>query len=78
MINRQTVKRHFSKSASTYNASAVMQQEVAERLAERLPLFKMTPERIIDLGAGTGFLSGHIAAAYPQATLDAIDLAHTM
>jgi malonyl-CoA O-methyltransferase len=78
MINRQTVKRHFSKSAHTYNASAVMQQEVAERLAERLPLFKMTPERIIDLGAGTGFLSQHIRSFYPNSQLTLVDLSLPM
>lgn len=78
MINRQTVKRHFSKSAHTYNASAVMQKEVAERLAERLPLFKIIPERMIDLGAGTGFLSQHIRSFYPNSQLTLVDLSLPM
>lgn len=78
MINRHSVKRHFSKSAHTYNAAAVMQKEVAERLAERLPLFKMTPEHIIDLGAGTGFLSQHIRTYYPESLLTQVDLSLQM
>jgi malonyl-CoA O-methyltransferase len=55
-----------------------MQKEVAERLAERLPLFKMTPEHIIDLGAGTGFLSQHIRTYYPESLLTQVDLSLQM
>lgn len=78
MINRHSVKRHFSKSAHTYNASAVMQKEVSDRLAERLPFFKITPTQIVDLGAGTGFLSQHIRSFYPSSHLTLVDLSLPM
>jgi malonyl-CoA O-methyltransferase len=78
MINRHSVKRHFSRSAHTYDAAAVMQKLVAERLAERLPLFKMTPERILDLGAGTGLFSQQLRAQYPKARLILADLSLQM
>jgi len=78
MIDRSAVKRHFSRAAHSYDAAAVMQREVAERLAERLPLFNISPQRICDLGTGTGFLAQHMTQAYPDAHLYAVDLSPTM
>ena len=78
MIDRSAVRRHFSRASSSYDAAAILQKEVASRLAERLPLLKIKPERIVDLGAGTGFLSQHIQVHYPQAQLLAVDLSEQM
>ena len=78
MIDRHAVKRHFSRAAQSYDAAAVMQKEVANRLAERLPLFALTPKTICDLGSGTGFLSQHIVQAYPLATLFSVDISSNM
>jgi malonyl-CoA O-methyltransferase len=78
VIDRAAVRRHFSRAATQYDAAAVLQKEVASRLNERLPLIKITPQRVVDLGAGTGFLSQHIHAQYPQAQLIAIDLSAQM
>lgn len=78
MIDRQAVAKHFDRAAHSYDAAAVLQQEVAARLAERLPLIKLQPEQVIDLGAGTGFLSTHLLATYPQAQLWAVDLSECM
>lgn len=78
MIDRHAVRRHFSRACASYDAAAILQKEVANRLAERLPLLKIKPSRIVDLGAGTGFLSQHIQAHYPQAQLLAVDLSEQM
>lgn len=78
MIDRAAVKRHFSRASHSYDAAAVMQREVAERLAERLPLFNLIPQTICDLGAGTGFLSQHLLGAYPKANVYAVDLSRDM
>jgi malonyl-CoA O-methyltransferase len=78
VIDRSAVRRHFSRASTSYDASAIVQKEIASRLAERLPLLKINPTRIVDLGAGTGFLSAHIQAQYPQAQLLAVDLSEQM
>jgi malonyl-CoA O-methyltransferase len=78
MISRRTVAQHFSRAALSYDAAAVLQKEVANRLAERFPLLRIQPEQIMDLGAGTGFLSVHLCQQYPQAHLYAVDLSEAM
>lgn len=78
MIDRRAVAQHFSRAAQSYDAAAVLQKEVALRLAERWPLVKMQPQQIMDLGAGTGFLTQHLRQHYPQAQSVAVDLSETM
>lgn len=78
MIDRHAVAKHFNRAANSYDAAAVLQQEVANRLAERFPLVKLQPEHIIDLGAGTGFLATHLLQQYPSAQVWAIDLSEGM
>src|SRR4051794_6805081 len=45
---------------------------------ELLPAEPERPLRVLDLGAGTGLLSGMIAATYPQAHITLIDIAPEM
>jgi malonyl-CoA O-methyltransferase len=78
VVDRRAVASHFSRAAKHYDAAAVLQKEVSERLSERLPLLKIQPGCIVDLGAGTGFLSEQVRSYYPQATLIAVDLSAVM
>jgi tRNA (cmo5U34)-methyltransferase len=45
---------------------------------EALALATTPPQRILDLGAGTGLLSRHVADAYPHAELHLLDAAPAM
>jgi len=47
--------------------------EVARRMAERLPVIKLRPERIIDWGASLGASRALLAATYPRARLIAVE-----
>ena len=47
--------------------------EVARRMAERLPLIKLRPARVIDWGAFLGASRAVLTAAYPQARLLAVE-----
>lgn len=78
MIDRRAVAQHFSRAAQSYDAAAVLQKEVASRLAERWPLLKIQPQQVMDLGAGTGFLSQYVRSYYVQAQLVAVDLSQSM
>ena len=66
------VKRDFSRAAATYDASASFQRRVGEELLvyhlgrARLP---EAPERLLDIGCGTGALLGPLPGMYPEATL---------
>ncbi len=69
------VRATFNKASSKYDESAFLQNEISARLAEKLNVFSINPETIIDLGSGTGFLSEKTVQAFPNATLVCIDFA---
>lgn len=77
-IDRQAMRAAFEKAAISYDVSAVLQQEVADRLVERMDLMSMKPFSILDAGSGTGFISQLLAARYPKAKITALDLAFNM
>jgi malonyl-CoA O-methyltransferase len=72
------VRRAFERAAATYDAAAVLQNEVGTRMAERLGVVKLAPAVILDAGCGTGAALGELHARYPQALLVGVDLAYNM
>ncbi len=76
--NKQQMRIAFEQSAEHYDAVAILQREVADRLLERLELLKMVPATILDLGSGTGYCSERLAQHYPKARLTSLDLASAM
>ncbi|MGA1562772.1 MAG: malonyl-[acyl-carrier protein] O-methyltransferase BioC, partial [Gammaproteobacteria bacterium] len=60
------VRRGFERAASGYDAVAVLQREVADRLLQRLDYVKLKPQRILDLGAGTGYALPALRQRYPK------------
>lgn len=77
-IDRKAMRAAFEKAATSYDAVAVLQQEVADRLVERMDLVAMKPISILDAGTGTGFVSKLLAERYPKAKITALDLAFNM
>ena len=77
-IDRSAMRAAFEKAAISYDAVAVLQQEVADRLVERMDLMSMKPISILDAGSGTGFVSQLLATRYPKAKITALDLAFNM
>jgi len=77
-IDRKAMRLSFDKAAAFYDAAAVLQQEVANRLVERMDLMTMQPVSILDAGSGTGFVSQLIAQRFPKAKITALDLAPNM
>ena len=75
---RQAVRRSFERAAATYDAAAVLQREVCDRVMERLDYIKQVPRNILDLGCGTGYGTGKLLSRYPEAQVVALDLAETM
>jgi malonyl-CoA O-methyltransferase len=65
----------FDEQAAVYDSVANVQAEVARRLAARL---SGQPQRILEIGCGTGLLSAHLAARFPGAELVLTDIAPRM
>ena len=78
VLDRAEVRRAFNRAAASYDAHAVLQREVCDRLLERLDFMKITPQRILDMGAGTGYGLQHLRTRYPAADMIGLDLAPAM
>ncbi|MGQ9685428.1 MAG: malonyl-ACP O-methyltransferase BioC [Thiobacillaceae bacterium] len=74
-MNKRAIRAAFERAATSYDAAAYLQQEVARRLNERLEVMRIEPERILDAGCGTGYALPLLKARYPQARLIGLDLA---
>ncbi len=72
------VRRAFDHAAATYDAHAVLQREVCDRLLERLDFMTLQPGRVLDVGSGTGYGLAHLRARYAAAELSALDIAPAM
>ena len=77
-LNKTLIKDAFNKAVPSYDDAAVLQREVANRLDERLELIKIQPQRILEIGSGTGYYSQLLHQRYPKAHLISLDLAHAM
>jgi malonyl-CoA O-methyltransferase len=77
-IDPREVRRAFDHAAASYDAHAVLQREVCDRLLERLDFMKLQPERVLDVGCGTGYGLRHLRERYAAAELCALDLAPAM
>lgn len=72
------VRQAFGMAADTYDQSAVLQQEVNQRLLSRLDYIRLQPKTILDLGAGTGGGSLALKKRYSKARVLALDFALPM
>lgn len=77
-LDKRRVARTFNRAAAGYDAAAVLQHTVGARLTERLSLFRLDPELILDLGSGTGRGARALLGRYRHARLLALDLALEM
>lgn len=78
-LDRRQVRRHFDAVADTYDAAAVLQHEVGERLVERLELMDVTPEVVLDAGCGTGRMTEALVRHFGRKTpVIGMDLAPAM
>lgn len=78
LLDRHKTRLGFERAAATYDANAVLQREIGERLTERLDLIRMQPETVLDLGCGTGFITEHLLKRYKKARVVGVDLAYSM
>jgi malonyl-CoA O-methyltransferase len=77
-IEPRHVRRAFDRAANSYDAAAVLQNEVCERLLEKLQYVKLTPHRILDAGTGTGEAIRPLQKLYRGAEVVALDISEQM
>jgi malonyl-CoA O-methyltransferase len=77
-IQRQEVRASFDRASATYEAAAVLQARVSDELLARLEPFDFKPAVVVDLGAGTGRMTGELKKRYRRSLVVAVDLAPGM
>lgn len=77
-VDLHQVRRNFARAAAGYDAVAVLQREVACRMLERLDYVKIEPERVLDLGCGTGASLTALSERYPKSQIVGADVSEAM
>lgn len=75
---KAAMRAAFDKAAASYDAAAVLQREVADRMFERLDYIKINPAAVLDAGCGTGYCAPQLQNLYKEAQLIELDLAPGM
>ena len=78
VLEKSQVRAAFERSVATYDDSAVLQREIADRLLERLDLIQLKPQMILDVGCGTGYCGRLLKKRYRRARVIGIDIATGM
>ena len=80
-MDKTKIGEAFGRAAASYDALAVFQRQVCERMLCLLPRWLpagWTPERLLDGGCGTGFGSQCMRCLWPDASLTGCDLSSRM
>ena len=77
-VDSRQVRRNFARAAAGYDAVSVLQREVGGRMLERLDYVKIEPERVLDLGCGTGASLTALSERYPKSHVLGADLSEAM
>ncbi|MEN9435022.1 MAG: malonyl-ACP O-methyltransferase BioC [Pseudomonadota bacterium] len=78
LLDKRKTRSGFERAAHTYDEAAVLQREVGNELLERLDWVKLAPNRVLDLGCGTGMVSEALLKRYPKAEVIGVDIAFSM
>lgn len=72
------LSKNISWSPVEYAKASVLAREVGEEMLSRLEWVTLKPRMIIDLGCGTGEMSGKLQERYQNAHVIAVDLSEEM
>lgn len=77
-LDKRRLRAHFGRAVATYDAAAVLQREIADRMLTRLDVVKQIPAIVLDAGCGTGYCAQALARRYRGARIVGMDLAAPM
>jgi malonyl-CoA O-methyltransferase len=72
------IREGFNRVADRYDRHAALEQEVCARLLERCQFLRHPPQRILDLGCGTGAGSRALKKQFRRAQVIGLDSAQAM
>lgn len=81
MIDKNILQIHFSRNAESYDSYAKVQKKMARELLSMIKSDvkeSMGKLDILDIGCGTGHLTGELLALYPDSRITAVDIAPGM
>lgn len=78
MSDKTSIRAAFNAAARGYDAAAVLQREVVDRMLDRLAVIRIEPQGMLDAGCGTGYAGPLLQERYPQTRLVEFDLAPAM
>lgn len=76
--DKQSVRRSFERAANTYDSNNVLQCEIGLRLLKHLDPIRIDPQRIVDIGCGTGLFFDPLRKRFPGKEMVGVDIAPAM
>ncbi|MEK9133697.1 MAG: malonyl-ACP O-methyltransferase BioC [Pseudomonadota bacterium] len=77
-LDKRRMRESFEHATDTYDAVAVLQREIADRLLARLEVVRLKPKVILDIGCGTGYDVRKLMKRYPRARVLGLDIVAAM
>jgi|APSaa5957512622_1039677.scaffolds.fasta_scaffold09835_4 malonyl-CoA O-methyltransferase len=77
-MSHKVIRDHFERAAPNYDQFALLQREVAERMFASFAYTNISPEKILDIGAGTGYCTRWLQDAFKESMVVGLDLSHNM
>ena len=77
-LDTRQVRRAFARAASTYERHDALQREVESRLIDSLDYFEGQPQRVLDIGCGTGRGTALLKKRWRDAEVIALDVSLPM
>src|SRR5690348_18182468 len=77
-LDTRQVRRAFARAASTYERHDALQREIESRLIDSLDYFEGQPQRVLDVGCGTGRGTALLKKRWRDAEVIALDLSLPM
>ncbi len=77
-LQKSLIRSNFERASGSYDEAALLQREVADRMLEQFEYTNITPERILDVGTGTGYCARGLESRFNKSSVIALDLAQSM
>lgn len=77
-ISATEARRSFNAAARHYDAAALLQRTIADRLLESFEALRIRPARSLDLGSGTGYGARRLKQRFKKTRVLQLDLAENM
>jgi len=77
-LDTRQVRRSFARAASTYERHDALQREVESRLIDSLDYYEGQPQRVLDIGCGTGRGTALLKKRWRDAEVIALDVSLPM